>query len=106
MQRCPRFFHVRPMSVSTGLFAPCNRHFCPPAGSFHPLLKSFGVTDMKPKTTSILIALLINLGLTLGSPPSPRGASAEPSSTNLFHCCKKTHEGRHYCCEPLLLLPV
>lgn len=55
---------------------------------------------MKPKTTSILIALLINLGLALGSPPGPRGANAvEQSGTILFHCCKKTDEGDPYCCE-------
>ena len=54
---------------------------------------------MKPKTTSILIAFLINLGLMLASAPGPMRASTEQSSGVWFPCCKETDEGRPYCCQ-------
>ena len=54
---------------------------------------------MKPKTVTILIALLINLGLLLASSPGPVRASAEQSGSILFPCCKKTSQDRRYCCQ-------
>lgn len=54
---------------------------------------------MKPKTTSILIAFLINLALLLASPPGPMSANAERSGSYVFPCCKETAEGHPYCCQ-------
>lgn len=54
---------------------------------------------MKPKTVTILIALLINLGLLLASSPGPVRASAEQSNSIVFPCCKKTSQGHRYCCQ-------
>lgn len=54
---------------------------------------------MKPKTTLILIALLINLGLLLLTTPGRAGASSDRASIVWFPCCKTTTEGSRYCCQ-------
>jgi len=54
---------------------------------------------MKPKTVSIVIAFLINLGLLLGNSASQLRADAERPSSILFPCCKTTSLGHPYCCQ-------
>lgn len=54
---------------------------------------------MKPKTASILIAFLINLGLLLASSAGPMMASAARPGSIVFPCCLETPDGRPYCCQ-------
>lgn len=54
---------------------------------------------MKPKTLTILIAFLINLGLLQASWPGPGSASKQRSSSILFPCCKETRQNQRYCCQ-------
>ena len=54
---------------------------------------------MKSKTTLILIALLVSLGMLLASSASSVSAKPERPGSYWFPCCKKTGDGRPYCCQ-------